>query len=165
MPVLPRAAARSTQKASIWNESVPMQGGRAFAAQGDPAAPFWTTIPEVPDEYTAAIHGTSDFVMAGSTRLSSEQLAELIRADPAWQNQPVRLISCDIGAGSVPVAQELTRDLGVPVIAPTKLAWTDYTGSVFVDSGQTVINPATGQSITIPANAPGDWEVFSPGQP
>ncbi|SES24496.1 hypothetical protein [Lentzea albida] len=44
-------------------------------------------------------------------------------------SRPVRLIGCD--AGSNDFAQQLSRHLDAPVLAPTKPAWTDSHGRVF----------------------------------
>jgi len=47
-------------------------------------------------------------------RIEHEELARRIRADPNWNHRPVFLAACHAGRGLAP---ELSKDLGVPVIA------------------------------------------------
>ncbi|MEU4271029.1 hypothetical protein [Streptomyces sp. NPDC026092] len=44
-------------------------------------------------------------------------------------------MSCETGQGDEPFAQELADNLGVPVTAPTELAWSDSQGNSWVASG------------------------------
>ena len=161
-------AALDPELTSIWDESVPTPAGRAFYEADDgEMRDLASQVPEAPGQYTVDIHGTADYFTWGNTRLSAGQLADLIRADPAWAGQPIRLISCDTGAGAYPAAQQLADALGVPVRAPTELAWTNGNGDVWTDAGQTIVDPRTGQRVTIPSlfGDWGDWKDFAPAQP
>ena len=49
-----------------------------------------------------------------------EETAQLIEASSEWRDRPIRLLSCNTGAGDY--AQALSDRLGVPVYAPSRLS-------------------------------------------
>ncbi|MEU4164150.1 hypothetical protein [Actinoplanes sp. NPDC026670] len=81
-------------------------------------------------------HGTPDGVTIGPRTIGAAELAAMIKADPAWDNRPIRLIACDTGAGPLDTdrfVNELRRHLpGVRIDAPRRTAWTTADGDVFV---------------------------------
>ncbi|MGH3392958.1 MAG: ADP-ribosyltransferase [Actinomadura sp.] len=87
------------------------------------------------DHYVVDGHGSPDGMRVGDQPLSVHDVAELIRNDPNWNGREVMLISCETGQGADSFASQLSRELGVPVIAPEGLAWTDNQGRVFASSG------------------------------
>jgi filamentous hemagglutinin len=74
-------------------------------------------------------HGTPTTVSG----MSADEVEQIIRQQPAWQGQDVRLLSCSTGGcpveGGAPIAQQLADFLGVGVKAPT---------SVFLVSGREI---------------------------
>ncbi|MGP4021669.1 hypothetical protein [Saccharopolyspora sp. 5N708] len=90
----------------------------------------------VPDDgvhHTVDVHALPDGrVRIGDHTFSPKELADMLRNDPNWNGQPIRLLSCD--AGTSGLARDLANELGVPVTAPRGLAWTDTNGQVFSSS-------------------------------
>ncbi|SFS94230.1 WXG100 family type VII secretion target [Saccharopolyspora flava] len=88
----------------------------------------------VPDDgvhHTVDAHALPDGrVRIGDHTFSAKEFADMLRRDPNFDgSKPVRLLSCD--AGTSGLARDLSNELGVPVTAPTGLAWTDGNGRVF----------------------------------
>jgi hypothetical protein len=94
--------------------------------------------------------------------LSPEDLADMIRNDPNWNNRPVMLGACGTGttwgkghggrAEHEPFAQTLANLLGVPVTAP--LGFSRY-------SAQGGLLGST-PTMTGPVTWPGQWHSFFP---
>ena len=114
-------------------------------------------------------HGSPSAVGVGQELLSVQDLAALILHDPAYRpGQPVTLFSCTTGQRPDGVAQQLSNTLGVPVVAPTDLAWLNTSGEVEVtasDGGEppkpVYYKDASGQAIPT-----GRWVRFEPdGEP
>src|SRR5690606_5823368 len=122
----------------VWNESTETAAGRAFHEQGD-LLPLAEVVTPMEGYYTADLHGNADGMVApsadGPVDISAADLADLIRSDPNWDGQPVRLLSCDTGLvpsdGSESVAQRLADDLKVSVIAPEGVGESDWQGNVY----------------------------------
>jgi hypothetical protein len=118
---------------SYLDNSVVTPAGRAFYPPG-----------EVPDtahalrretgQYTVDIHGGPDFVRIGADRLTVDDLAALIEADPNWHGEPVRLLACETGQNAGGFAQQLADRLGVTVHAPTEMVGVDPDGNLYVTS-------------------------------
>jgi hypothetical protein len=88
-----------------------------------------------PNHYVMDGHGNPDGMRVGDRSLNARDVADLIRSDPNWNGREVMLISCETGQGADSFASRLSRELGVSVIAPDGLAWTDNQGRVFSSSG------------------------------
>ena len=95
-------------------------------------------------KFTADLHGTPESVNVEGRSLTAHDLASFLESDKSdWRGEPIRLFSCNTGKGDDPFAQKLADRLGVPVTAPTELAWSDISGNSW--------------SATKTKNAKGDW--------
>lgn len=95
--------------------------------------------------------------MAGvSARKSSVPFLASDKSD--GDGEPIRLMSCETGQGEEPFAQELADKLGVPVTAPTELAWSDADGNSWVASGY--LDEYGDMHSTSPPD--GEWITFEP---
>lgn len=119
-----------------------------------------TTVAPDPHRYTVDVHGSADNVRVGNTKLTPKDLADILRASGDWDGkQPIRLLSCQTGTKADGFAAQLSKELGVEVVAPTKDAWVDDMGNVFASS--THYDPKRGgDSPGWPPN--GDWATFKP---
>lgn len=96
-------------------------------------------------------HGRPDAVR----NMNAAQLAEFIKGNSNWkQGQPVILNACRTGQGEDSVAENLSKILGTPVIAPDQPVW-----NVFLWD----LGPAAPQ-LSNPNRAdwskPGNWRCF-----
>ncbi|WP_131903026.1 ADP-ribosyltransferase [Actinomadura rubrisoli] len=92
-------------------------------------------VPADPHRFVVDGHGDADGLrLGGGRRLDVDDLAHLIRNDPTWNGREVLLLSCRTGEGDF--ASQLSQRLGVPVVAPNGLAWSDGNGNVFASSGR-----------------------------
>jgi hypothetical protein len=128
--------------------------------------------------YTVAIHGNPQgmavkSVGEGYTRVSASELATLIKSDPNWNSQPVRLFSCETGKtpahGGVTQAQQVADQLRVPVQAPNQIAWAFPTGPPDAGYASTAVkklDPMTGREQLFPKTtkdkADGQFVTFYP---
>ena len=91
----------------------------------------------IPGQYTVMAHGSADNLLVGGQKVTPAELADMIRNDPAWNNQPITLISCDTGSTTTGFAAELARLLpGTPVTAPNNKVWTTNDGHAYVAGSQ-----------------------------
>lgn len=108
-------------------------------------------VPPLDGHRDVVIHGDPDgfsYTRNGvECELDAAELADVIRSDPNWQQEPVRLVSCEAGGG--PAAQELASELGVEVVAATDTVWVDNSGKMTVGS--------------TPYLETGEWRTFPPG--
>ena len=65
------------------------------------------------------LHGNSTRVQIGDRIFDHRALAQIIRRDPQFVGQDIRLLSCSTGACPTGIAQNLSNKLGVRVRAPT----------------------------------------------
>jgi hypothetical protein len=102
------------------------------------------SLPPEQGKFTADLHGNAESVNVGGRSLTAHDLASFLESDNSdWSGEPIRLFSCNTGRGEDPFAQKLADRLGVPVTAPTELAWSDIAGNSW--------------SATKTKNAKGDW--------
>ncbi|MEU0885167.1 hypothetical protein ABZ345_41810 [Lentzea sp. NPDC005914] len=125
----------------------------------------WSTANRVapdPHRYTVDLHGSSDRAEVNGQRLSAKDVADIIRSSGDWDGeQPIRLISCQTGTSKDGFAAQLSHELGVDVIAPTKDAWVDDNGNIFASSSHHDGNAlARIHSPGWPPN--GGWTTFKP---
>jgi hypothetical protein len=113
--------------------------GRAYADSDDPVRDSQDNLQPIPGHYVVDAHGNPNGVHIGDELLTPNELADVMRADSNYpQGTPIFLMSCETGKepeGGGPIfAQQLSDDLGVPVVAPSELAWAN--GAPFAASGQ-----------------------------
>ncbi len=114
-------------------------------------------VPDDPRFFTADVHITPDGrARIGGHDYTPDEYADMLRRSGYDGSRPVRLIGCD--AGSNDFAQQLSRNLDAPVVAPTRPAWTDTNGRVF--SSDAEIRPDGTREPRIPPN--GEWETHHP---
>jgi hypothetical protein len=114
-------------------------------------------VPNDPRYFTADVHITPDGkARIGGHEYTPAEYADMLRRAGYDGSRPVRLIGCD--AGSNDFAQQLSRHLDAPVLAPTKPAWTDTNGRVFTSDAE--ILPDGTRQPKIPPN--GEWETHYP---
>jgi Tuberculosis necrotizing toxin len=111
-----------------------------------------------PNHYVLDGHGNADGMRFGDRTLSARDVADIVRSDPNWNGRDLLLVSCETGAHSDAFAAQLAHELGVPVIAPDHLAWTDNQGRVYSSSGE---HGANGEyRPTWPPD--GNWHTYRP---
>lgn len=129
-------------------------------------------IPHHSGAFVVDVHGTSQDVAVGDTRLNPRQLADLIRASGWREGQPVVLFSCETGKGEHPFAAELAAELRSKVIAATDVVYQrnetspDGTIPTSLAEGDIVIAPRgwNGELGQLDATGSrGRWLEFSPG--
>ncbi|WP_237716792.1 hypothetical protein, partial [Xanthomonas phaseoli] len=72
------------------------------------------------------------FTPNGPVAADQRVLAKLIKSDPNYGGQPIRLLSCETGSCDLGFAQNLANKMGVPVKAPTDLVWAYGDGKMVV---------------------------------
>ncbi|MBB4729705.1 filamentous hemagglutinin [Xanthomonas arboricola] len=72
------------------------------------------------------------FMPNGPVAADQRVLAKLIKGDPSYSGQPIRLLSCETGSCDLGFAQNLANKMGVPVKAPTDLVWAYGDGKIVV---------------------------------
>ena len=94
---------------------------------------FANNVKPEPGFYDVIAHGTKRSVGGHNAK----QLARIIRADPMYKGQNVRLLSCNAGAAKNGVAQKLANTLDVKVLAPTDVLRpsTNIPGNFHIDGG------------------------------
>jgi len=146
-----------------WASSVATRAGRAFFPPEETVMrELAARLTPFAGEYTVDAHGASTSVSIGGTQTGARELAELVRADPAWKGRPVRLFSCNTGKGPRPLAAGLARELDVDVTAPTDLVWSNSAGRSWVGSYDWKMVGGTMQRVPGPPDADG-WRTFGAG--
>ncbi|MGW3467553.1 ADP-ribosylglycohydrolase family protein [Saccharopolyspora sp. NPDC000995] len=120
-----------------------------------------------PKRFTVEVHGSPDGVTFNGQQLSAEELAEIIKGAPGYkEGAPVRLLSCRTGAdlpdGSPNFAQQLSKELGVEVLAPNKDAWVDNFGNMYASGSRAEFHPDAFGTPQPRFDEPGEWVSFSP---
>ncbi|MES9539352.1 ADP-ribosyltransferase [Actinomadura sp. NPDC000600] len=141
----------------LYRDSESTPAGRSFFGPDEPAMrDLARRVEPDPDTFVVDGHGDRDGVLVNGRRLSVDDMAALIRTDPNWNGRQVMLLSCRTGEGDF--AARLAQQLGVPVVAPRGLAWSDSDGNVFASSGRP--GPDGQQRPTWPPD--GGWDVHRP---
>jgi hypothetical protein len=149
---------RARQLRSYLDTSVVTPAGRAFYAAGQMPANAHK-VPAEPGQYTIDIHGGPDFVRIGTDRLTADDLAALIEADPNWNGEPIRLLACETGLLPNGFAQQLADRLGVWVYAPSEMVGIGSDGKPYVP--RTGVNKA---GLAVPGRPP-TMNAFRPAVP
>jgi hypothetical protein len=153
----------SPEIAGVWKVGIDTRAGRAYYTPEETEMHmFARALPPFSGEYTVDLHGAPDHVTVGDTSLDAGQLSELVRADRNWNNQPVRLFSCETGRGDQPIAQDLANRLGVEVTAPTELVWSNHRGDHFVAPARWRTIGGTKVLVPGPQPADGGWRTLGP---
>ncbi|GHH44131.1 WXG100-like domain-containing protein [Lentzea cavernae] len=142
----------------ILDESTVTPAGRAFYPGDDEMLADASQVPPQPGSYTIDVHGNATSVRFGTERLTADDLAALIEADPNWHGEPIRLIACNTGHEDNGFAQQLATRLGVPVTAPSDYAGTFADGTPFASTAH------VDESGTLVPKIPPDgvWRTFQP---
>ncbi|OLT29523.1 hypothetical protein BJF79_40765 [Actinomadura sp. CNU-125] len=145
----------------VFRDSDATPAGRSFHDPADPALrDLARRVPADPQRFIVDGHGNADGLrLADGRRLGVDDLADLIRNDPNWDGREVLLLSCRTGDGDF--AAQLAQRLGVPVLAPNGLAWSDSHGNVFASSS--VEGPDGRLRPVIPPD--GTWSTHHPDAP
>jgi hypothetical protein len=72
------------------------------------------------------LHGTTDRAKVGPRWLDADELATVLDACDEWDGRPIFLMCCDSGRSPDGFAQQLADRLQTEVVAPNKLAWSDF---------------------------------------
>lgn len=158
----------------VWDSSKSTQSGRSYIHPADVNRESAERIEPTLGEYTVVVHGDPDGFHVLSDEgyiesVSAPEMADLIRSDPDWHSEPIRLVACETGKvpadGSDPPAQQLADELGVEVTAPTELAW-EMGGEVWSSTCKVWTDPVTGKRFVSPATGPqrpdGQMKPFQP---
>ncbi|MBB5910294.1 hypothetical protein [Actinoalloteichus hymeniacidonis] len=149
----------TTEQQAILDASTTTPAGRAFFPDEPETQRSAQTVAPDPDgRRTYDLHGDQQNVFIGDQTLDAAGFADIVRADPDWNGEAIRLLSCDTGGLPDGFAADLARELGVEVLAPTQMGWANADGSLFSSSGT---QDADGN--WTPADPPdGTWQAFQP---
>ena len=144
---------------AVFEASTPVPSGRSFFSARDDTwlARLVPRVPAQPGRAVVFLHGNRLSVRAAGRSLSPEELAAVVRADPALAGKPVTLFACETGRLDDGFAARLARELGVEVVAPTELAWLAPDGTMYTTSGRLLDD---GWLQTVPHD--GHWRRFPP---
>ncbi|MDA3624996.1 hypothetical protein OU415_06095 [Saccharopolyspora sp. WRP15-2] len=120
-----------------------------------------------PKRYTVEVHGSPNGVSFRGQELSAKELAEIIKGAPGYKpGAPVRLLSCNTGAdlpdGSPNFAQQLSKELGVEVLAPKTNAWVDNFGNMYASESRAKLDPNGPEGVQATFDELGQWASFHP---
>ncbi|MDA3647243.1 hypothetical protein OU416_24515 [Saccharopolyspora indica] len=120
-----------------------------------------------PKRFTVEVHGSPDGVEFRGQQLTAKELAEIIKAAPGYDpGTPIRLLSCKTGAdmpdGSPNFAQQLSKELGVEVLAPNKDAWVDNFGNMYASDSRAKFEADASGTPQPKLDEPGQWVSFAP---
>jgi hypothetical protein len=121
----------------VYDASREVASGRDFLGASDSRRKWAAEVPPEGGRYLVFGHGKPDHFTAGTTELSAPELATLIRHDPRWNGQEVRLMSCLTGQTRDSFGQTLADELGVDVLAPSDDLWAGRNGRYVVSSATT----------------------------
>ncbi len=154
---------------AIMATSTECPSGRAFYWSFDGAASFVLEVPHEPGMYHLHLYGTPDGVyishgssqdgFEGTEHLSVNDLADLVRADPNWHGEDIRVAASYAGQRPDGFGAQLAQELGVRVYVPgdslvIEPDGTMYVTAVWIQGDDTRPSPALPPS--------GSWVAFDP---
>jgi len=111
-------------------------------------------------------HGTPNKIQImtenGPVWVDHRVAAKLIKQDPSYSGQPIRLLSCETGSCDAGFAQNLANKLGVKVEAPTEILWAYPNGGMKVAPRRS-LDPKSPLYNQPDLNNQGTFEIFKPG--
>ena len=115
-------------------------GGKSKAAAGaiklgptsDTFIRWASKARQIPGELNVVGHGAPNLVQIGDALVDHRALANLIKRNPQFSGQPIRLLSCNTGKCANGLAQNLANKLNVKVWAPNDLIWANPQGRLFI---------------------------------
>jgi hypothetical protein len=135
--------------------------GYGFYPPGDQSRDLARVVRPVPGHVTIDLLGDAEGFTIDSGRLTPSQFATVLRELLAAgemslrESAVIRLFSAHTGDGPASPAAVLARELGVAVLAPDRLLWTDLDGEEVLASAQLV------GGVLVPADPPdGRWRHF-----
>ncbi|MGI5505012.1 scabin-related ADP-ribosyltransferase [Lentzea sp. CA-135723] len=111
-------------------------------------------LPRIPGQFVVDLHSNAHNARVGNYPLTPRDVADIIRANPDYNGDPITLVGCDTGRRDDGFAAQLARELNAPVTAPNTDAWVDYNGNLFATRSDDNGRPGW------PPN--GEWSTFGP---
>jgi hypothetical protein len=112
-------------------------------------------------ESLKGVTGVKGVVNSATGEVDHRLLANIIKNNPEYTGQNIRLLSCSTGSCDVSLAQNLANKLNVTVEAPSDVLWATSKGDLFVSPMKQV------GGVTIPTKPiwppQGEWRIFTPG--
>ncbi|WP_259758239.1 hemagglutinin repeat-containing protein [Pseudomonas sp. GCEP-101] len=99
----------------------------------------------------------------GTVMADQRIVSQLIKNNPGYNGQPIRLLSCETGACDAGFAQNLANKMGVPVKAPTDLVWAYGDGRIVV-APRASLDPSSVLFNVPDLNRQGKFKIFTPGK-
>lgn len=125
----------------------PINGYEDFAVHG------------VPEESLVEYETTTGEMV----RYNAKEAADMIREDPSYQGGNIRLLSCGAGASRSGFAEELAKELGVEVLAPTETLWVADNGEMFITDSKILAEMwYNNGEIDNTFHSTGYWKPFGP---
>ncbi|MEQ1508252.1 MAG: RHS repeat-associated core domain-containing protein, partial [Myxococcota bacterium] len=126
--------------------------GVTIGTPGDSFLDLARSAEPIPGVYDVAVHSSPTSFWASAAAdapaLDLRVVADIVKSRPDYlAGQPIRLLSCDAGAGTL--AQQFANRIGAEVTAANQKVWVDLLGTV-----------KTGSSSWWPM---GIWTTFKPG--
>jgi len=107
------------------------KGGIQYGAKGDIFLRYASKAEQPYGILDVSVHGSSNSVMIG-TEVNHRVLASLIKQNPQFTGQPIRLLSCNTGSLPNGFAKNLSNKLGVQVFAPNNIIWAFPNGKLTI---------------------------------
>jgi len=79
--------------------------------------------------YDIVLHGDADSVRFHGGRLAAKDLALIVKGQPDYEGQPIRLLSCEAGKKPGGFADQFSKEMGVQVLSANKKTWWQPDGS------------------------------------
>lgn len=90
---------------------------------------------------------------------NAKEAAEMIRNSNEFSGKPIRLLSCSTGSGKNCIAQKISDELGVEVLAPTEDIYVNAEGDMFLTNNKSLAYMWNeGETV----KETGSWVLFTP---